>query len=111
MAKKRSGAAKIPGGPKRPKISAVRKVAALKGLKIGDRVLIKHFGGQSGRIVEFRGQLGPGGSRIYRVRIRRKPSPPTYIEVREDQLELIAGQAGQIGGNGEPEQQTTATEE
>jgi hypothetical protein len=61
-------------------------------LKIGDRVRIRHYDGQEGRIVEFRGPLGPGGARIYRVRIQRKPTP-TYIELREDQLELIPASA------------------
>jgi hypothetical protein len=37
-----------------------------------------------GRIVELRGPLGPGGTQIYRVRVRRKPTP-VYIELREDQ--------------------------
>jgi hypothetical protein len=57
-------------------------------LKLGDCVRILHFGGQQGQIVELRGPLGPGGARIYRVRIRRKPAP-TYIELREDQLEHV----------------------
>ena len=57
-------------------------------LKVGDRVLIHHYGGQQGRIVEFRGLLGPGGARIYRVLIRRRPRRD-YIELREDQLERI----------------------
>jgi hypothetical protein len=57
-------------------------------LKVGDRVLIRHFGGQRGRIVEYRGQLGPGGSRVYRVLVLRKPKRD-YIELREDQLERI----------------------
>jgi len=72
-------------------IKPVRAIAAKKVpdlLKIGDRVRILHYGGQKGRIVEFRGLLGPGGARIYRVRIQRKPSP-TFIELREDQLEPI----------------------
>jgi hypothetical protein len=57
-------------------------------LKLGDRVLILHSGNMRGRIVELRGPLGPGGAQIYRIRIPRKPKP-TFIEVREDQLELI----------------------
>jgi hypothetical protein len=52
--------------------------------KLGDWVKIRHFQ-LPGRIVELRGPLGPGGAQIYRVRVRRKPSP-AYIEVREDQL-------------------------
>jgi hypothetical protein len=67
-------------------------------LQVGDRVRILHYGGQTGRIVEFRGPLGPGGARIYRVRIQRKPSP-TYIEVREDQLEPLPVDAGNGAGS------------
>jgi hypothetical protein len=56
--------------------------------KVGALVSIRHSGFRRGRIVELRGPLGPGGAQIYRVRVRRKPSP-AYIEVREDQLEAI----------------------
>lgn len=55
--------------------------------KLGDRVRIRHSS-LRGRIIELRGALGPGGIEIYRVRVRRKPTPKD-IEVREDQLELI----------------------
>jgi hypothetical protein len=58
-------------------------------LKLGDRVLIRHSSGLSGRVVELRGPLGPRGAQIYRVRVRKKPTP-AYIEVREDQLEVVA---------------------
>ena len=54
--------------------------------KYGDRVSIR-YSDMKGPIVELRGALGPGGAQIYRVRVRRKP--PAYIEVREDQLELL----------------------
>ncbi len=54
---------------------------------LGDRVKIHRSGGMRGRIVELRGALGPGGVQIYRVLVRRKPEP-TYIELREDQLQL-----------------------
>jgi hypothetical protein len=57
-------------------------------LKRGDRVRIRHSGGLRGRIVEWRGPLGPGGAQVYRVLIRRKPEP-SYIELMEDQLELV----------------------
>ncbi len=53
--------------------------------KVGDLVSIRLSGFHRGKIVEYRGPLGPGGARIYRVRIGRKPVR-TYIEVREDQL-------------------------
>ncbi len=57
--------------------------------KVGDRVRIPSpGGGLTGRVVELRGPLGPKGAQIYRVRFRGKPDP-AYIEVREDQLELI----------------------
>jgi hypothetical protein len=57
-------------------------------LKLGDYVHILHAAYPRGRIVELRGPLGPGGAQIYRVRIGRSRKP-TYIELREDQLELI----------------------
>ncbi len=57
-------------------------------LRIGDRVRIKGHEGMLARIVEFRGPLGPRGVPIYRVRIRSKPVP-SFIEVREDQLEPV----------------------
>jgi hypothetical protein len=69
---------------------ALKKVA--EPLKVGDLVTIRHFPDQRGRIVELRGPLGPGGARIYRVRVRRKPKP-IYIELREDQLVLIPAEA------------------
>ena len=55
-------------------------------LKIGTLVKIRDSGYGPAPIVEFRGPLGPGGTRVYRVRVRSKPRP-AYIEVREDQLE------------------------
>jgi hypothetical protein len=59
-------------------------------LKVGDQVRILNSGfTTSAKIVEFRGPLGPGGMRIYRVRVRGKPTP-IYGEFREDQLEVIA---------------------
>ncbi len=57
-------------------------------LTLGDRVTIRNSAGMKGRIVELRGPLGPGGVHIYRVQVRRKPTP-AYIEVREDQLEAV----------------------
>ena len=64
---------------------AVKKVT--EPLKLGDLVKIRHYP-RRGRIVEWWGALGPGGMHIYRVRARRKPKP-VYIDLREDQLELI----------------------
>ena len=56
--------------------------------KLGDRVKIRLSNGLKGRVVELRGPLGPGGSHIFRVQIRKKPEPE-FIEVREDQLVLL----------------------
>jgi hypothetical protein len=57
-------------------------------LALGTIVNIRNSGYRKGKIVEFRGQLGPGGARIYRVLVRSKPKP-AYIDLREDQLEPI----------------------
>ena len=57
-------------------------------LQMGARVKIPNLGGQIGKIVEFRGRLGPKGARIYRVLLRRKPRRD-YIELRDDQMELV----------------------
>jgi hypothetical protein len=74
-------------------MSAKRKQAALPSLgqplKVGDRVRIRHYGGQHGQIVEDRGLLGPEGARIYRVLLARPPRNES-IELREDQLERIS---------------------
>jgi hypothetical protein len=56
-------------------------------IKTGDRVKILHTN-IIGRVVELRGPLGPNGAQIYRVRWGRK-RPFSYVEVREDQLEVI----------------------
>ena len=56
--------------------------------KVGDMVKIRLSGWKRAKIVELRGPLAPGGVQVYRVIVRRKPSP-VYIEVREDQLELL----------------------
>jgi hypothetical protein len=65
-------------------VSAMSTQKSAQPFNVGDRVQILHSIWR-GRIVEFRGPLGPGGMLIYRVRIAGKPRP-TYIEVREDQL-------------------------
>ncbi|HVS36249.1 MAG TPA: hypothetical protein VMS17_11830 [Gemmataceae bacterium] len=61
---------------------------AATAFKVGDIVKIRLSGFRPGKIVEYRGPLGPGGAHIYRVRVRGKPYP-AYTEVREDQLELV----------------------
>ena len=57
-------------------------------VKRGDRVRIISGGGLEGRIIEFRGPLGPKGMPVYRVLLRKKPKPE-FVEVREDQLEWL----------------------
>jgi hypothetical protein len=61
-------------------------------LKLGDLVEIRHFNKRRGKIVELRGPLGPGGLQVYRVIVRRKPSP-MYIELTEDQVVLLPREA------------------
>ena len=53
--------------------------------QVGDWVEIRYARFRPGRIVEFRGALGPGGALVYRVRFGRKPAV-NYGEFREDQL-------------------------
>jgi len=57
-------------------------------LEIGTIVKILNSGYSRARIAEYRGPLGPRGARIYRVLVQKKPRP-VYIEVREDQLEVL----------------------
>jgi len=59
-------------------------------LKVGTIVKILNSGYSRARIAEYRGPLGPKGSRVYRVLVQRKPRR-VYIEVREDQLEVVEG--------------------
>lgn len=58
-------------------------------LKEGTIVQIRNSGYARAQIAEFRGPLGPNGARIYRVLVQQKPRP-IYIEVREDQLDVLA---------------------
>jgi len=57
-------------------------------LKVGTRVKIRHTNFARAKIVEYRGRLGIGGTRVYRVRYRGKPRP-AYVEVRENQPEVV----------------------
>lgn len=61
----------------------------IEPLKAGTLVKILHSGYNRARIAEYRGPLGPKGARIYRVLVQKKPRH-VYIEVREDQLEVLA---------------------
>ena len=57
-------------------------------LHVGTFVKLHYSDYKRVKIVEYRGPLGPGGMRIYRVRVRLKPKP-FVAEVREDQIVLI----------------------
>ena len=49
------------------------------------RVLLSGF--KRSWVTEYRGPLGPNGSRVYRVLVGKKPR--MYAEFREDQLEIL----------------------
>ncbi|HEV3259700.1 MAG TPA: hypothetical protein VG013_22725 [Gemmataceae bacterium] len=57
-------------------------------LKVGTVVKIVNSGYSRAKIAEYRGPLGPKGARVYRVLVQKKPRR-VYIEVREDQLEVV----------------------
>ena len=59
-------------------------------LKAGTLVKIRDSGFHRAKIADFLGPLGPKGARVYRVPVQRKPRR-MYIEVLEDQLEVLAG--------------------
>jgi hypothetical protein len=61
----------------------------IEPLKDGTLVRIRDSGFHRARIAEYRGPLGPKGARVYRVLVQRKPRR-MYIEVLEDQLEVLA---------------------
>lgn len=56
--------------------------------RLGDSVRIKNYAGKVGKIVEYRGLLGPGGAPVYRVQVRRKPNI-SYIELLANQIEAV----------------------
>jgi hypothetical protein len=62
----------------------------IEPLEIGTVVKIRHSGYHRAKIAEFRGPLGPGGARVYRVLVQNKPRR-VYVEVLEDQLEVLSG--------------------
>jgi hypothetical protein len=62
------------------------KPTSVDPFKLGDRIKIKGFDKLLGRILEFRGPLGPGGAFIYGIEIQNGSGDP-YIELREDQIE------------------------
>ena len=53
----------------------------------GTTVRVLGSGFKPGRVIEYRGPLGPNGSRVYRVLVVKKPR--MYAEFREDQLEIL----------------------
>jgi hypothetical protein len=57
-------------------------------LKAGSVVKIILSGYDRAQIAEYLGPFGPKGARIYRVLVEKKPRR-VYIEVREDQLEVL----------------------
>jgi len=61
-------------------------------LKVGDMVKVRYSGFKRAKVVEERGALGPSGKLVYRIIVRRKPKP-YYIDVTEDQIELIPPEA------------------
>lgn len=60
----------------------------LEPLKAGTVVKIVNSGYSRAKIAEYRGPLGPKGARVYRVLVQKRPRR-VYIEVREDQLEVL----------------------
>jgi hypothetical protein len=57
-------------------------------LKEGTIVKILNSGYHRAEVVEYRGPLGPKGARVYRVLAVKKPR--LYMEVLEDQLEVLS---------------------
>ncbi len=60
----------------------------IEPLKSGTAVKILNSGYSRAWIAEYRGPFGTNGARIYRVLVQKKPRR-TYIEVREDQVEVL----------------------
>ena len=60
----------------------------MEPLEVGTIVKILNSGYSRAQIAEYRGPLGPKGARVYRVLVQKRPRP-VYIEVREDQLEVL----------------------
>ena len=75
----------VKSGPERSNVTPQNLAEPLKD---GTYVRIVNSGFHRARIAEYLGPLGPKGARIYRVLVQKKPRP-VYIEVREDQLEVL----------------------
>ena len=61
---------------------------AVRVPKLGDRVNIPGPMLMKGRIIELRGNLGPGGIDVFRVKLANQMRP-AYIEVVASQLEFL----------------------
>jgi hypothetical protein len=68
-----------------PEGLTMAKKKVIPSFQLGDLVRIPHYSNRRAKIVELRGALGPGGKQVYRVIVRRKPSP-VYIELTEDEV-------------------------
>jgi hypothetical protein len=60
----------------------------IEPLRDGTVVKILNSGYDRAEVAGYRGPLGPRGARVYRVLVQKKPRR-VYIEVREDQLEVL----------------------
>ncbi len=71
-------------GPQRWKrpMAGITKMESQPLVTFGDLVKILHISDLHGRVVEFRGPLGPGGTPVYRVEVRKKPKPSYVRRVR-----------------------------
>ena len=57
-------------------------------IQLGSRVRFLAAPELTGKVVEFRGPLGPKGVEIYRIRFLNRPYK-SYVEVRGDQIEVL----------------------
>ncbi len=57
-------------------------------IQLGSRVRFVDLPNLTGKVVEFRGPLGPKGVEIYRIRFLNRPYK-SYVEVRGDQIEVL----------------------
>ncbi len=60
--------------------------------KLGDHVKVRYWPKIQAQVVEERGPLGPKGVLMFRIRVEEDPEP-SFIDVREDQLEVILAES------------------
>ncbi len=60
--------------------------------KLGDHVKVRYWPKIQAQVVEERGPLGPKGVLMFRIRVEEDPEP-SFIDVREDQLEVIPAES------------------